>query len=137
MKNIKFFVTPIFIFFIFTLGANADTLGQGQLFFISPQYDHESRVTVNATLRYVSDNAYFYVENDYWTSISEIVRSQTLSQIAALAQEFDSRIYPIETQFFGSEPNPGIDNDPRIMILLTPLVEKAGGYYDTTNQYPN
>ena len=133
MRKVKFAVFA-FVFFVFAFGANADVLGQGQRFFISPQYDGQSRTWVNATLRYVSEKVYFYVENDYWNSISEAVRSQNLSQIEDLAREFDTRIYPIETGFFGSEPNPGIDNDPRITVLLTPLIEHAGGYFDTTNE---
>lgn len=136
MIKIKFAIFSVLVFFTFAFSASADTLGQGQRFFISPQYEAQSRSAITATLRQVSDRAYFYIADDYWNTVSEPARNQRLAQIEALAKEFDGRIYPIETQFFGSEPNPGIDNDPRITILLTPLIENAGGYFDTANQYP-
>jgi hypothetical protein len=135
MKYLRYLFFAI-IFLFLAVPASADTLGQNQSFFISPQYDAKSRAQVSTTLRNVSDSAYFYVEDGYWNSISPDTRSQVLNWIASLGREFDSRIYPIETQFFGSEPNPGIDNNPRITILLSPLIENAGGYFDTANGYP-
>lgn len=135
MSKIKTASFSIFVFFVFAFNANADTLGQSQRFFISPQYDVQSRSVVNATLRQVSERAYFYVVDDYWNSVSELTRNQQLIQIESLAKEFNQRIYPTEVQFFGAEPNPGIDGDPRITILLAPLIENAGGYFDTANQY--
>lgn len=135
---IKFRLSPVFafIFFVFAFSANADTLGQNQRFFISPQYDIQSRSAINATLRQVSEHAYFYIADDYWSGVSELARNQHFTQIENLASEFDQRIHPTEVQFFGAEPNPGIDGDPRITILLTPLIENAGGYFDTINQFP-
>lgn len=135
MSKIKLVAISLSIFFVFAFGASADTLSQSRRFFISPQYDAQSRAAVNATLRHISDRAYFYVADDYWDDASAAVRGQAIDQIKLLAQEFDSRIYPVETQFFGSESNPGIDGDPRITILLAPLIQNAGGYFDTTNQY--
>ncbi len=122
-------------FLAFVSVANADSFGQDQGFFISSGYDAQGRSQITATLRKVSSHAYFYVEDGYWNSISSDAHNQISSQIDTLAQEFDNRIYPIETNFFGSEPNPGIDDDPHMVILLSPLIEKAGGYFDTANEY--
>ena len=135
MDKIKLFIFLVFASFVLAFGANADTLGQGQQFFISSQYDAQSRSAVNATLRQVSEYAYFYIADEYWNGISASSRNQALNQVDSLAREFDQRIYPTEVQFFGSEPNPGIDGDPRVIILLVPLIENAGGYFDTANQY--
>ena len=123
------------IFLFLAVPASADTIGQNQIFFISPQYDAQSRGRVSATLKYISNHAYFYLEDRYWNGVSSNARSQILDWVTLLGREFDERIYPIETQFFGPEPNPGVDNDSRITILLSPLVEKAGGYFDTSNGY--
>lgn len=135
MKYLKryFFIT---IFLLFAASVNADTIGQNQLFLISSQYDARSRTSITATLRYISDRAHFYIEDDYWRNVGRDARARILGQVELLGREFDSRIYPLETQFFGSEPNPGVDNDPRITILLSPLIENAGGYFDTANGYP-
>jgi hypothetical protein len=131
----KIIVGPLFLFLTLPNFASADTFGQSQTFFVNSQYDSRSRTQVSATLRSISNRAYFYVEDDYWNNINSVMRNQILSWITSLGQEFDNRIYPLETQFFGPEPNPGVDNDSRITILLTSLIENAGGYFSTSNGY--
>jgi len=49
--------------------------------------------------------------------------------------EFDLVIYPKERTFFGSEWNPGLDNDKRITILVLPLIDSAGGYFNSNDEY--
>lgn len=135
MRRLKYFLF-IVLFFALAFHAKADTLGQNQVFFISSDYDSQRRASITATLRKISDHAYFYVEDIYWNSVDPNMRDQIAAQVGSLAQEFDSRIYPTERQFFGSEPNPGIDNDLHVTILLAPLIQNAGGYYDTANEFP-
>ena len=133
--NKKIIIGFSFLFFVLAGLVSADTIGQNQSFFISPQYDAHSRTQISATLRNISGRAYFYVEDDYWYSIGADTRNQVINWITLLSNEFDGRIYPTETQFFGSEANPGIDNNPQITILLSPLITEAGGYFDTSNEY--
>jgi len=61
----------------------------------------------------------------------------------ALQTEFDTKIYPIDTANFGREPNPGIDGDPKITILLLNIRDGfngtggyVAGYFDPSNEYP-
>ncbi len=137
MKPSKYFLAAAtLLFFVFAFSSHADTLGQSQPFSISPQYDAQSRTGITATLRKISSRAYFYVEDAYWNNVNQDMRNQLTNGINALAQEFDDRIYPTEKQFFGDEPSPGVDGDNRITILLTPIVENAGGYFDTANEFP-
>jgi hypothetical protein len=65
--------------------------------------------------------------------------------LSGLQTEFDSNIYPTDIANFGSEPNPGIDGDPLITILLlnikdgfngTTVKSYAAGYFDPSNEYP-
>src|SRR3989344_3500961 len=122
MKLVKFtkilFITATTVF-LFIGTANADSMGQKELFFIDPQFDPENQTTESATLRHISDRAYFYIADNHWDRLSDRQRTSILNDIGSLAAEFDNRIYPIERQFFGSEPNPGIDNNPRITLFLT------------------
>src|SRR3989344_3610276 len=136
LKN-KILILPIIFLavFIFAQTAHADTLGQNEKFFIDSSYDADSGTSAGATLRYISGHAYFYVQDKYWDALSQELKSTRTEDIRALAAEFDSVIYPRMISFFGSEPNPGIDNDSKITILLTRLVPSAGGYFDTGNQY--
>lgn len=71
-------------------------------------------------------------------------RGRTVAQatIASVVAEFDTRIYPADTGVFGGEPNPGIDNDAKIFILLldirdgyTPGGGYVAGYFDPVNEF--
>jgi len=114
---------------------SADTLGQTQIFNVNSKYDQFSRTSLGATLRNVSDHAYFYVEDRYWDGLNHNQRVSLGNSISVLSKEFDDNIYPKETQFWGAEPNPGIDNDSKITILLEDLIFGNGGYFDSSNQY--
>lgn len=114
----------------------ADTLGLQQTFFVNPKFDRRERTQLSATLRQVTDRLYFYIDDNYWSSINSPLRTLLMNNIMVLASEFENIIYPKETQFWGSEPNPGVDGDPKITVLLEELVENNGGYFDTSNGYP-
>lgn len=126
-------ITALFVLTPFFVSAG-DTLGQTAQFFIDTQYDESGRSVVSATLRHVSDRAYFYVEETFYNRISDTARGNLPSWISSLASEFDNKIYLTLINFWGQEYNPGIDDDPRITILLTPLVDTAGGYFDSGNE---
>lgn len=116
--------------------ASADTLGEHHTFFVNPTYDATNRTSIPVTLEYVGVHAYFYVDDMYLNSLRPSERAFFDQQIIASSQEFDNNIYPKETAFWGSEPNPGIDNDPKITILLERLNNGTGGYFDSINDYP-
>lgn len=81
-----------------------------------------SRIT--ATARYVGQHVVVYVDDE-----------QSMSQFIVdwLGSDFDSVIYPTLTAAYGSEPNPGLDNDPRVVILIydfnDPLNDVDGAFY--------
>jgi hypothetical protein len=109
---------------------SADYLDQKVKFFIDSSYDAEDRREVVATLREMSFRAYFYVEDDWWNSLSYEERNETKTSLFALGQEFDQKIYPTLTSNFGSEWSPGIDNDNRVTVLIHQMREEAGGYFN-------
>ena len=115
--------------------AATTTSGISQTFSISKDYSFSGQTKVNATLRVIGEKGQYFVEDDYWNTKSSLEQQEILQQISKLADEFDAKIYPKETNFWGSESTPGIDNDPKIVILLANLVDTAGGYYDTGNQF--
>ena len=78
------------------------------------------------TLALVTPHAYWYLEDDLDISMSGLERS---------AAHFEEDIYPVVTQVFGSEWNPGVDNDPRLNILNARLTSVAG-YFSSTDEYP-
>ncbi|OHB17220.1 MAG: hypothetical protein A2913_00185 [Parcubacteria group bacterium RIFCSPLOWO2_01_FULL_40_65] len=139
MKKTFSFFLFCFLFAIFIIlfsdSVSADFLNQSVIFSVDSKYEYSNRKQVLGTLRKISDKAYWYVSDDYWIGISESERNLFLQKLDGLTKEFDSRIYPIETQFWGSEPNPGVDDDPRIVIFITRLIDLAGGYFDSSHLY--
>jgi hypothetical protein len=62
--------------------------------------------------------------------------------INSIVGQFDNSIYPNEISTFGSEPNPGIDGNTKIFILLldikdgyTPASGYISGYFDPLNEH--
>lgn len=82
--------------------------------------------TVGASVRYVTDHAYFFVEDG--TSVSQ----GTLERIGA---DFEQIVYPTVRSHFGSEWTPGVDSDPRITLLHASL-SGAGGYFSGGDEFP-
>ncbi len=102
-------------------------VGDQQKFWVS---DNDTSVNrqATATLQYVTDHAYFWVENG-------ITFNQ--QDLADLANTFNDKIYPTDREFFGSEWNPGIDNDPRIYILYTHgLGNNIAAYFSSIDSVP-
>ncbi len=101
-------------------------LGDTEVFWVS---DVDARVnyTTTATLSYLTPHLYLWVEKGSDFDQQALKRS---------AERFESRIYPTNRQFFGSEWTPGVDNDPHIHILQTSgLGSSVYGYYLDTDEY--
>lgn len=101
-------------------------VGDQKKFWIS-NGDTSQNFQVNTTLRYITPHSYFWLE--------EGVSAQD-SDIKALMDTFENKIYPTDRQFFGSEWTPGVDNDPHIYVLYVRGVgNSVGGYYSTPDEY--
>ena len=79
-----------------------------------------------ATLRYVTEHAYFWV--------GDTVRYDD-DDLKDLAEAFENHIYPTTRAFFGSEWTPGIDEDEHIYILYVLGVGGGvAGYFSSSDQ---
>jgi hypothetical protein len=81
-----------------------------------------SIVTISATVRHISDHAYFFVAGGSGGSLERI------------AADFESVVYPTVTASFGQEWSPGVDSDPRISIVHADL-NGAGGYFSGSDEH--
>jgi hypothetical protein len=109
---------------------------QASTFLVDDTYDYSDRDQVDATLVYESKEAYFYFEDQYYTAYTSNQKENVASQIKKLGDEFDSTIYPQVRSIFGSEWNPGIDNDSKMVILFDHLQPNVGGYFNPNDEYP-
>ena len=65
----------------------------------------------------------------------EVGPSYDRAAIIKTVDQFSTQSYPAEVAFFGSEWNPGVDNDPRLHILHTTSMGAGGGYYGSADEY--
>ncbi len=133
LKQRKLFLSLLFsggLFIILSLPVLADELGETNYFFVDPSYDSKERSVISATLRRVSDRAYFYIEDNYWQNLSFSQQNLYFDYLREVARNFDRITYLSVRSVFGSEWKSGIDNDDRITILLTHLKPIAGGYFN-------
>jgi len=80
---------------------------------------------VTATLRVQLDGVQMWVEEGAQVDQSALQRS---------AATFQDAIQPTCRHYFGSEWSPGIDGDPRL-VVLNANVQGAAGYFGSANQY--
>jgi hypothetical protein len=114
----------------------ADLPDDQRSFFVDPQYNIQRMGEVSATQRQISEKAYFYVSDQWWSELTEEDQRKADHYLDSLAREFDDNIYPVLTTNYGEEWNPGIDKDDRITILLYPMKEGVGGYFRFVDEYP-
>jgi len=129
-------LTITLLFFVLPVLVRADYTGQRTNFFIDPSYDLEKREETSAILEKTSQRAYFYIDEKWFNSLNYDQRNKIFSSLDSLSFEFDNKIYPTLTSTFGSEAKPGIDKDERITILIHPMNEEAGGYFNSGDGYP-
>jgi hypothetical protein len=82
-----------------------------------------------ATLRLVTDHAYWFVE----TALADRAPQADLERSANI---FEQRTYPLIHRYFGSEPTPGVDGDPRIVFLLG-NVPGVAAYFSAADAFPS
>jgi len=111
-----------------TVAANGTlALGREDTFWILDQRSAHL-FQARATLRLVTDHAYWFVE----TAMAERAPQAELERSAAV---FESRIYPTIRRYFGDVPTPGVDGDPRIVMLLG-NVPGVAAYFSSADAYP-
>ncbi len=124
------------IFFFLPVFASADYIvNQTANFSIDPSYDLTQRTQTEATLKTVTPNAYFYLDNDWWNSLTSSRQSEVNAAIANLTAEFNYKIYPTLTSTFGFEWKPGVDNNLHIIVLIHPMKGTVGGYFNSGDEY--
>ena len=85
-------------------------------FYVDPAGDVEEAL-VNATLRFESANAYWFIDNAYANELSQ-------EELVRMGQIFEDELVPVDTQYFGNFPD--ADGNGKIFIVFSSL--EAYGY---------
>lgn len=100
-------------------------VGDRKLFWVT-NTDTNENFQVEAVLRFLGDNIYFWIEDGVDYRESDLMR---------LAETFDQEIIPTNREFFGMEWNPGVDNDPRFYVLYAGgLGSSIAGYFSSADE---
>ncbi|MCK5633165.1 hypothetical protein KAH94_05415, partial [bacterium] len=137
LKRRKFLFSLLFsggFFIIFFSPVSAAEIGETFNFFVDSIYDWQGREQVTGTLREISDTVYFYIEDEYWESLTRAQQNLYLDYLDDAGRDFDDTTYPSVRYVFGSEWRPGIDGEDRITIFLTRLKSTAGGYFNSKDE---
>jgi len=89
--------------------------------------DSNDSFEIEATLQYLTEHTYFWIENDIQYAESDLKK---------LAETFENQIYPLNREFFGTEWSPGVDGDPHLYILFARgLGYNLAGYFSSADEY--
>ncbi|PKO18215.1 MAG: hypothetical protein CVU39_01895 [Chloroflexi bacterium HGW-Chloroflexi-10] len=96
--------------------------------FWATNVDTNENSRIDAILAYKTDEVYFWIEDGVDYNEGELSR---------LVETFSTDIYPKNREFFGSEWNPGIDDNPRLFLLYaTNLGSSLAGYFSSADSVP-
>ena len=70
--------------------------------------DTNENFQIDATLQYVTDHTYFWIEDGIRFNEGDLEE---------LAETFENQIYPLNREYFGSEWRPGVDGDEHLYIV--------------------
>ncbi len=102
-------------------------VGERETFWVT-NVDTSENFQVETILEAVTDHLYFWIEDGVKFSRRDLDK---------LAQTFETKIYPTDREFFGSEWSPGVDNDPHIYIIYASgLGSNLAGYFSSVDEYP-
>ena len=102
-------------------------IGDHQKFWVTNS-DNDEKRQANATLRYITDKLYFWIEDGVSYDEREMRR---------LADTFTQKIYPTDREFLGSEWTPGVDDDPRLHVLYANQIgSTVAGYFSSADEIP-
>jgi immune inhibitor A len=101
-------------------------IGEQQTFWVS-NVDSNDNFQVDATLEYITDHVYFWIEEGV---------SFRFGELQQLVDTFEQNILPTNREFFGSEWSPGVDGDPHLYILYASgLGSSLAGYFSSADEY--
>lgn len=115
--------------------AQAISIGEERVFNIDPDYDSLGRSTAKFRFIKATNKLYFYADQEWLNSVNSSALQDIDNKLYSLASEFEYNTYPVLTHLFGAEDNPGVDNDPGIVILLHKMESAVGGYIRTQDHY--
>jgi len=101
-------------------------VGNKHGFWVSNEDEH-TQYWITATLTYLTPHTYIWVEDGV---------KMNKSKLTEAADRFETKTYPTDREFFGSEWTPGVDSDVHLGLLISDkLGQHVAGYYSPMDEY--
>lgn len=127
-RAIKILLLSLLVFSFSSISAYALVEGSITNFNVESSYDLNNRSQLSAVLQKATNKINFYVEEDWWFGLTSSRRSELMSSMNILSNEFENRIYPLMTSEFGLNPIHPVDQSGKTSILFHQMTSSAGGY---------
>ncbi len=102
-------------------------------FFVDSKYDHFGRERLEAILVEDNERSLFYVETEWWQSLSEEKREESRDYLKILSYEFEENIFPILSDTYGWDWDATVSGQ-EIYVLIHQMRGAAGGYFRSVDQ---
>ena len=101
-------------------------VGDKQKFWITNSNTDE-HFQIEASLLYITPHTYFWAEDGAKVNMNDL---------KSLMDTFETKIYPTDREFFGSEWTPGVDGDPHIYVVYASNIgTTVAGYFNSSDSY--
>ena len=124
-----------FLFLFLPVVAGAFSVGSVRTFNVETSYDNFSRNRVSAVLHWVTNDLFYYVEEEWWKGLSDEDRGRLSQRMYNASGEFERNIRPQINSIFGSVPDHPVDKSGRVTVLFHRMPPGVGGYFNTGDQF--
>ena len=124
-----------FLFLFLPVVAGAFSVGSVRTFNVQVSHDNFSRNRVSAVLHRVTNDLFYYIEEEWWRGLSEDDRKRLDQRMYNASGEFERNIRPQINSIFGSVPDHPVDKSERITVLFHRMPPGVGGYFNTGDQF--
>ena len=94
---------------------------------VENSYDLYGRTQIAGQLIKTTNKFYIYADQQWWSNLSSVAQNEINNRLYKLSSEFEYKIYPRLTQFYGPVGDLGFA-DGRLLLLIEPLKTGIGGY---------
>ena len=124
-----------FLFLFLPVVAGAFSVGSVRTFNVQVSHDNFSRNRVSAVLHRVTNDLFYYIEEEWWRGLSDEERGRLDQRMYNASGEFERNIRPQINSIFGSVPDHPVDKSERVTVLFHRMPPGVGGYFNTGDQF--
>lgn len=120
---------------IFFLPFSLKSASYERSFFTDSRYDERGLNFIDAQLIKTTNKFYIYAQKDWYFSLNFNQKQQLETKLNEITNIFEYQFYPKITSLLTTEEIPGVDNDPRLILVLEKMNDEVGGYIRSVDSY--